>query len=87
MRGSIMQLRNSTTHYGVLKVHEYLADTLVALAGLHAAAALMHHWILGDGTLARMLPHKWSTPAVQDKARVTFTAPRNRRASVVDKSG
>lgn len=40
----------------VLKVHEYLADTLVALAGLHAAAALTHHWVLGDRTLVRMLP-------------------------------
>jgi len=51
----------------VLKVHEYLANTLVALAGLHAAAALMHHWILGDRTLVRMLPRKsvskaWQTP-------------------------
>jgi len=42
----------------VLKVHEYLADTLVALAGLHAAAALMHHWVLGDRTLVRMLPRQ-----------------------------
>jgi cytochrome b561 len=41
-----------------LRTHEYLANTLLALAGLHAAAALMHHWILGDRTLVRMLPGK-----------------------------
>ena len=42
-------------------------DSLMALAGLHAAAALMHHWVLGDRTLVRMLPRKgarkaWPTP-------------------------
>jgi cytochrome b561 len=26
------------------------------LAGLHAVAAIFHHWMLGDRTLARMLP-------------------------------
>lgn len=49
----------------VLKVHEYLANTLVALAGLHAAAALMHHWVLGDRTLVRMLPRKGAHKAWQ----------------------
>jgi cytochrome b561 len=41
-----------------LRIHEYLANTLLALAGLHAAAALVHHWVLGDRTLVRMLPGK-----------------------------
>lgn len=40
----------------VLRAHEYLANTLVLLAGVHAAAALMHHWLLRDRTLVRMLP-------------------------------
>jgi cytochrome b561 len=40
----------------VTEVHEILANTLVILAGLHAVAALVHHWILRDRTLARMLP-------------------------------
>lgn len=40
----------------VKDVHEILAHTLVALAGLHAAAALVHHWVLHDRTLMRMLP-------------------------------
>jgi cytochrome b561 len=44
------------TAKSVLKVHEYLANALVILAGLHAAAALTHHWIFHDRTLTRMLP-------------------------------
>jgi len=38
------------------EVHEVLANTLVILAVLHAAAALVHHWIFRDRTLVRMLP-------------------------------
>jgi len=37
-------------------LHELMADALVILAGLHAAAALVHHMVLGDRTLTRMLP-------------------------------
>jgi cytochrome b561 len=40
----------------VAEVHELLAHALIALAGFHAAAALLHHWVFGDRTLARMLP-------------------------------
>lgn len=40
----------------VKEVHEILAHTLVVVAGFHAAAALFHHWVLRDRTLARMLP-------------------------------
>ena len=38
------------------EIHEALANLLMIAAGLHAAAALMHHYILHDRTLARMLP-------------------------------
>ncbi len=44
----------------IKEVHEVLAHTLVILAGLHAAAALMHHWIFRDRTLIRMLPGRTS---------------------------
>jgi cytochrome b561 len=37
-------------------IHELLAHGLLALAGLHAAAALLHHWVFADRTLIRMLP-------------------------------
>jgi cytochrome b561 len=35
-------------------VHRWLAGALAALVALHAAAALRHHFVLGDDTLARM---------------------------------
>ncbi|MEY4139547.1 MAG: hypothetical protein RLZZ371_1729 [Pseudomonadota bacterium] len=36
--------------------HEFSALTLVALAGLHIAAAVKHQWVDRDGLLTRMLP-------------------------------
>jgi cytochrome b561 len=38
------------------EVHEALATGLMALVGLHALAALVHHYVLHDRTLVRMLP-------------------------------
>ncbi|WP_147652499.1 cytochrome b [Vulcaniibacterium gelatinicum] len=40
-------------------VHEWLFWLLVALALLHAAAAVYHHLVQRDATLARMLPRGW----------------------------
>jgi cytochrome b561 len=40
----------------LLGVHEWLADALLLLAGAHAAAALLHHYVFEDRTLVRMLP-------------------------------
>jgi cytochrome b561 len=40
----------------ILRMHEYLADTLLILAGVHAVAALIHHYVFRDHTLSRMLP-------------------------------
>jgi len=40
----------------VQEVHETLANALVILALLHAAAALAHHFVLKDDVLRRMLP-------------------------------
>jgi len=37
-------------------IHGYLAYALFALAGVHALAALWHHFIRHDGTLMRMWP-------------------------------
>lgn len=39
-------------------IHGYLAYALFALAGVHALAALWHHFIRHDGVLARMWPAK-----------------------------
>lgn len=40
-------------------VHLWLFWLLVAVALVHAAAALHHHLVLRDATLARMLPRGW----------------------------
>ena len=37
-------------------IHGYLAYALFALAGLHALAALWHHFVLHDGVLKRIWP-------------------------------
>ena len=36
--------------------HALAANTMLIVAGVHAAAALFHHYILRDATLRRMLP-------------------------------
>jgi cytochrome b561 len=46
----------------VLHLHEFLADALLILAGVHAAAALVHHYLFEDRTLVRMLPPGNSKP-------------------------
>jgi len=43
----------------IKEVHEVMANALVLLAALHAAAALLHHWVLHDRTLLRMIPASW----------------------------
>ncbi len=40
----------------ILYAHEVLANGLLILAGLHAGAALIHHYVFHDRTLVRMLP-------------------------------
>lgn len=37
-------------------IHWWLATTIIIIAGLHAAAALFHHYALRDDVLWRMLP-------------------------------
>lgn len=45
----------SATGHALGDVHIVLADALAALAGLHVAAGLYHHFVGRDGTLGRML--------------------------------
>jgi cytochrome b561 len=42
----------------IAKIHTWLGDAILWLAGLHALAALYHHFVLGDGVLASMLPRR-----------------------------
>ena len=37
-------------------LHGDFADVVLIVAGLHAAAALVHHYLLRDSVLRRMLP-------------------------------
>ena len=37
-------------------LHGLVGHAVMILAGLHAAAAIAHQWVLKDGTLGRMLP-------------------------------
>lgn len=46
-------------------VHAYGAYALIALVVVHAAAALRHHFIVGDDVLIRMLPGRVRKPFVQ----------------------
>jgi len=49
-------LRDRAFEHSLKEVHEILANTLVILACVHALAAMVHHWVWHDRTLARMLP-------------------------------
>ncbi|HEX3937416.1 MAG TPA: cytochrome b [Xanthobacteraceae bacterium] len=46
----------------ILWLHRNLADALLILAGIHASAALVHHWFWRDRTLSRMLPGEPAAP-------------------------
>ena len=48
--------RDRTFARSVKEIHEVTANALIILAALHAVAALVHHWVLRDRTLVRMLP-------------------------------
>jgi len=43
----------------VAEIHTVLGDTIVWLAGFHAAAALFHHFVLRDAVLLSMVPPRW----------------------------
>ncbi|MBI1245934.1 MAG: cytochrome b [Alphaproteobacteria bacterium] len=49
-------VRDRAFSRSVKEVHETIANILLIVAMLHAAAALAHHYILRDRTLVRMLP-------------------------------
>jgi len=46
----------------IATLHTWLGDAILWLAGLHALAALYHHFFLGDGVLGSMLPRWISLP-------------------------
>ncbi len=44
------------TGWLVGQAHDIVAWSIIVLAGCHAAAALLHHYVLKDGVLRRILP-------------------------------
>ena len=48
-------------------LHNNVAWALIILAGAHALAALLHHYVLRDNVLRRMLPLRDSMPLREDK--------------------
>ena len=44
----------------IAEIHTWLGDTIMWLAGLHALAAIYHHFVLRDGVLLSMLPRRRS---------------------------
>jgi len=44
----------------IATIHTWLGDSIMWLAGLHALAALYHHYVLRDEVLASMLPRRLS---------------------------
>ena len=47
---------NSGLHETIGELHEVAANAVLIVAGVHAAAALFHHFALRDEVLRRMLP-------------------------------
>jgi cytochrome b561 len=41
------------------KLHTWLGDAILWVAGLHAAAALFHHFVLRDAVMLAMVPARW----------------------------
>ncbi len=50
-----------TTAHLIRDWHAWTANAIMIVAGLHSGAALLHHFVLRDATLRRMLP--WAAPA------------------------
>jgi cytochrome b561 len=49
----------------IARIHTWLGDTILWVAGLHALAGLGHYFLFRDGVLASMLP-RW---ALRDGSR------------------
>ena len=52
--------KNHDAGAAIARLHAWLGDAIMWLAGVHALAALYHHFILKDGVLLSMLP--WPGP-------------------------
>jgi cytochrome b561 len=48
-----------TVGHLLTEIHTLLGDLIIWLAGLHAAAALFHHFVMKDGVFLSMLPRRF----------------------------
>ncbi len=61
----------------LFSMHAFAANGIVIVVGLHAAAALLHHYVLRDDILHRMIPFNWRLPRSR---RITGWVAQARRA-------
>ena len=54
---------NTALRRSVEQWHSWAADILLVVAGLHAAAALLHHLVFKDDIPRRMPPRRWRVTA------------------------
>lgn len=52
----VATVSNKNTQHSLKEWHELIANAGYFLIGLHALAALFHHYVVRDNTLVRMLP-------------------------------
>jgi cytochrome b561 len=67
--GSVPPLlaKNAPLGHEIADIHGTLGDAILWLAGLHAVAALFHHFVLRDDVLLSMFPARWRS-AVRRRA-------------------
>lgn len=58
-----LDVTDKSLRHDAVELHGLIANILLAVAGLHALAAIFHHVVLKDEVLARMLPR------LSDKSR------------------
>lgn len=56
-------------------IHETAGTVGYFIIGLHAAAALFHHYLVGDNTLTRMLPPRLRKPSPRQDAQSRSVSP------------
>lgn len=54
----VASAENSIMQHDLKEIHEFIANAGYFIVGLHAAAAIFHHYIMRDNTLVRILPGK-----------------------------
>ena len=54
----VASVEDSVMQHDLKEIHELIANAGYFIVGLHAAAAIFHHYIMRDNTLVRMLPGK-----------------------------